>query len=242
MTEEKQRRPRPSVPYGPTAKTVAEGVQKMRKRRQLTIYELSALLKKAGRPITPSAIAKIERGERRVDVDDLMALTTALGVSPAALLLPLKDSPHQSIEITGAGEVPADVAWEWASNERSLPLSSGDASEAELGYQLHSLPPGRRYLRSRPVGRAVEALRRDVDRVVEISQRSQSRHPSEFADRLAAARLSLGRLEAELARMEAEREEFDRSSREELERLRQEAARLVEEQSRGGGDDGAGVD
>jgi len=41
-----------------------------------------------GRPLGHSAVDQIEKGTRRVDVDDLMALAAALGVSPITLLMP----------------------------------------------------------------------------------------------------------------------------------------------------------
>lgn len=49
--------------------------------------ELSRRLSKLGRPILPSGITKIEQGQRRIDVDDLMALAVALEVTPTRLLL-----------------------------------------------------------------------------------------------------------------------------------------------------------
>lgn len=113
MTDE-QRRPRPAAQYGPTAHTVADNVQRLRKRREMSIYELSGQLRKAGRPITPAAVGKIERSQRQVTVDDLIALAVILGVSPSALLMPFTEGPDAPVEVTGRGVVPAQAAWEWA--------------------------------------------------------------------------------------------------------------------------------
>lgn len=143
MTDEK-RRSRPAVQYGPTAAVVAGNVARLRKARGWTIYQLSALLRKAERAITPAAVGKIERQERQVSVDDLAALAVVFGVSPSALLLPLKDGPADTVEVTGAGSVGADVAWSWASSERPLRLPEEDTRTAMLEYQLYGLPPGRR--------------------------------------------------------------------------------------------------
>ncbi|MDT0270847.1 helix-turn-helix domain-containing protein [Streptomyces sp. DSM 44915] len=143
MTSEK-RASRPAIKYGPTALTVARNLKRVREARGLTTYALSGALRKAERPITPSAVAKIERGERQVTVDDLAALAFVLDVSPASLLLPLEDGLEAHVSITGAGEVPADVAWAWASSERPIRLPEGDARTAMLEYQLYALPPGRR--------------------------------------------------------------------------------------------------
>ncbi|WP_208818472.1 helix-turn-helix domain-containing protein [Streptomyces marokkonensis] len=154
MSDEK-RRTRPAVQYGPTAGTVASNVQSLRKRRQLSIYQLSALLRSAGRAITPAAVGKIERQERQVSVDDLMALAVALGVSPVTLLLPPnargpKDQngiPTEArTEVTGAGEVGVVSAWRWAWCEDPLhidpDLSDEEADRLVMDFLLNSRPIG----------------------------------------------------------------------------------------------------
>lgn len=81
-----ERRPRPATQFGATSEQVAGNVRGLREARGLTIYSLSDALSKAGRPITASAVAKIERLERHVTVDDLTALAAALKVTPQQLL------------------------------------------------------------------------------------------------------------------------------------------------------------
>ncbi|MGW7106998.1 helix-turn-helix domain-containing protein [Streptomyces xanthophaeus] len=125
-----------------TGRQVAANVRRIREVRGWSTYDLSRVLAKAGRPIAPSAIAKVERAERRVDVGDLVALAAVLGVSPASLLLPNDDLPTKSVEITGAGTVPADTAWEWASNKRPLRLPEETRKRLMLEYKLYALPPG----------------------------------------------------------------------------------------------------
>jgi hypothetical protein len=61
------------------------------------------------------------------------------------LLLPLDDNPAHTIEITGVGEVGADVAWDWMDGLRPLKPTPGDLDEA-LDFDLHSRPPRRRRL------------------------------------------------------------------------------------------------
>ncbi|MEV4784004.1 helix-turn-helix transcriptional regulator [Streptomyces tuirus] len=135
---------RSAVQYGPTAATVAANVYRLRKSCGLSIYSLSDRLGETGRPITPSAIGKIERQERQVTVDDLAALAVALGTSPSALLLPLTDDPAAKIEITGAGRIPADQAWDWMDGRRRLDQPTADPTGAALLYAIHSRPPIRR--------------------------------------------------------------------------------------------------
>jgi transcriptional regulator with XRE-family HTH domain len=167
MTDEK-RRPRPATQYGPTANALAENVRRLRERRGMTIYSLSGALDKAGRPITPSAVAKIERQQRQVTVDDLAALAVVLGVSPSALLLPLTDRVGQTIEVTGAGSVDAVTAWDWAEGQR--PLKPGrDEQTAELEFLVNGVPRNRRLLRQHPAGRALAALRSSVEALISRS-------------------------------------------------------------------------
>jgi hypothetical protein len=53
--------------------------------------ELSRRLDDIGRPIPPLGLRHLEAGNRRVDVDDLIALGIALDVAPITLLLPADD-------------------------------------------------------------------------------------------------------------------------------------------------------
>jgi transcriptional regulator with XRE-family HTH domain len=100
---------------------VAANVRDMRERRGLTIYELSAALRKCGRPIEPSAVAKIERRQRQVTVDDLMALALALDVTPNRLILPAGAGDDEPVELTSAEQTTAAWAWRWAA-DGELPL------------------------------------------------------------------------------------------------------------------------
>ena len=52
----------------------------------MSLQELSDRLTQVGRPILPSGLSKIESGDRRVDVDDLVGIAAALGVMPDRLL------------------------------------------------------------------------------------------------------------------------------------------------------------
>jgi transcriptional regulator with XRE-family HTH domain len=146
-----ERRPRPAAQYGPTAVTVAENVQRLRKRRELSIYQLSALLRERGRPITPAAVGKIERQQRQVTVDDLAALAVIFGVSPAALLLPLTDKPTDPVEVTGGGTVTADDAWGWANGDRPLRYTEGREPTDQMEHQLFGVPQWLRTITQGPV-------------------------------------------------------------------------------------------
>ncbi|MFF4425048.1 helix-turn-helix domain-containing protein [Streptomyces sp. NPDC001549] len=144
MTDEQKKR-RGAVEMGATAATVAANVRRLRDDvRGWSTYELAGRLAKAGRPIAPSAVAKIERGERQVSVDDLMALAVVLGVSPVTLLLPV--DARQSTEVTGAGQVDAKAAWHWAWCNDPLRFPDGVDDEEAHRYLTEFL------LYSRPIG------------------------------------------------------------------------------------------
>ena len=119
-------------------------VQRLRESAGLTKKQLSE------RAIPPLGISRIEMGTRRVDADDLVALAVALGVHPAALLLPPTARTHDftasgeavpvTVEITGAGEVAARAAWEWAHGMRPLPSDTDDPDRAWRHFSAEALP------------------------------------------------------------------------------------------------------
>lgn len=103
---------------GPTATRVASNIKRIRedRRPRMTLDDLSARLEELGRPILKSGLSKIENGDRRVDVDDLVAIAVALGVTPNALLLdPEADSARMAL--TPARETSRRAAWFWAQGE-----------------------------------------------------------------------------------------------------------------------------
>lgn len=158
-----QSRKRKVNEVGSTGLTVASNIARIRNARGLSTYKLSQRLAELDRPIPPSAITRIEAGTRKVDVDDLMAFAVALRVSPTALLLEPTTTGMQ--EISGAGLVKADVAWEWLYGERPLEedLPADDDGEVWNDFQTYSRPPGRRqYSALRRLEEAAEELKRGV--------------------------------------------------------------------------------
>lgn len=114
--------------HGPTTKTVASNVRRLREGRGLSAPKLSAATKALGYEIPVEAIHKIEAaadgrpGARHINADELMVLAVALGVNPNALLLPPSLKPSDAVEVTGAHrQLHADEAWEWARGEQPLP-------------------------------------------------------------------------------------------------------------------------
>lgn len=69
------------VTLGPTGELVRQNIRDCRLKRELTQAELA---EQAGLP--SQSITEIENGARRVNVDDLVAISLALRVSNARLL------------------------------------------------------------------------------------------------------------------------------------------------------------
>lgn len=116
------------VKRGATAEAVSANVRRLRVDLNLGLRGLSNRLKEVGRPLTHSAVDQIEKGTRRVDVDDLVALAVALEVSPPALLMPNVDSvgPKDRVEMTGTDPsgppvlIPALAVWEWITGQQPI--------------------------------------------------------------------------------------------------------------------------
>jgi hypothetical protein len=221
MTDEK-RRPRSATQYGPTAQTVAKNVERLRKTRGETIYSLSGLLAEVGRPIAPSAIAKVEKQQRQVTVDDLVALAVVLNTSPISLLLPAEwgDVP---VHLTSERQVMARTAWRWirglspASDYGVAPSEivagpDDDEWEDELDrkywqlrqeYDAVTLPPELRRVRENPASRDADAVTFEVERLIRMA--SGKAADDAFEDQMASVRNAMDRLSAELERLTEER-------------------------------------
>lgn len=93
MTDTERQYGRRAVEVGNIGRNVATNLRRLRDAPSLSTRDLSALLGKEGRSIPASGVTRIEKGERRVDVDDLVALATALDVDPFQLMLSPAELP-----------------------------------------------------------------------------------------------------------------------------------------------------
>ncbi len=123
-------------PLAATGDTVRANVRRLREARSFGYAELARRLKATGRGIPELGLRRIEEGERRVDVDDLMALAAALEVSPSALLMPSTADGDEAVA-TAVGEVAARRLWNWLTGE--MPLA-GDTPSAVFGFISRSVP------------------------------------------------------------------------------------------------------
>jgi transcriptional regulator with XRE-family HTH domain len=122
---------------GATAKTVAENVKRLREKQNLSYTQLSDRLQRiAGWSINAVGVRRIEAGERRVNVDDLMALAVALEVSPETLLMPYAENADDQVRITGWEPMDASEAWRWMQTDTSMGYREFPPISAE-----RALPP-----------------------------------------------------------------------------------------------------
>ena len=99
-------------PAGRTNELVAANLRKVRQSSGVDLRELSARIKATGRVISPSALSKIENGDRRVDVDDLTVFAYALETTPAALLTPPPEATRAPAGVPEGQFTPEEVqAW-----------------------------------------------------------------------------------------------------------------------------------
>lgn len=73
---------------GPAGRNLAANAGKLLEARGMSQRRLSAELERAGCPIQPLGVARMLKGERRVDVDEAVALAAVFSVPLGVLLSP----------------------------------------------------------------------------------------------------------------------------------------------------------
>jgi transcriptional regulator with XRE-family HTH domain len=112
------------------SEAAAEELRRVRMRKGWHQQQLADRLHEIGAPIDRATISKIETGERRVTLDEIFWFAYALGVSPAALVLP---RPARSmVAVTPTMSVTALEALNWLRGV--YPLGEGEADEGEMRF------------------------------------------------------------------------------------------------------------
>lgn len=132
---------------GPAGETLMRNIKRIREGQRLTFVELSdRLTKVAGRPIPVLGLRRIERGERRVDVDDLLALAHVLDVSPVDLLVPGDAADDEPYSVTPKVTTTAATARDWISGTAFLVAPE---TPADLAVAIGSMPRARAQILAR---------------------------------------------------------------------------------------------
>jgi hypothetical protein len=101
---------------GPAGEVLAANITRVRTAQRISFAELSRLLTDVGRPIPELGLRRIERGERRVDFDDLLALCSVLQICPVDLMVS-KDAANGAYPVTPDDDYEADSVREWVRGE-----------------------------------------------------------------------------------------------------------------------------
>lgn len=125
------------IEIGATSKTVAANLTRLRKSLNLNYTEVSKRLEAIGHNgISALAVRRMEETKRRVDVDDLMALSLALGVNPNALLVRSTESATEKVELSGRDEpIMAQTLWGWLQAKNCL-----GAIDDQVLFRRRALP------------------------------------------------------------------------------------------------------
>ena len=129
---------------GAVSKRVAQNLAVLRIARRLSQPQLAKRMTELGRPMAAAVLSKTEQLDRRVDVDDLVALAIALGVTPDRLLLTGPITPEiadQAIELTPAVRMPPLDAWLWAVGD--VPLFGSDVDPNAWRRENRPHDPGK---------------------------------------------------------------------------------------------------
>jgi len=78
-------------PLGPAGNNVRRNIRRLRDQRQWSYREVEERLSRVGRAIPVLALSAIDTGERRVDVDDLVALAAVFDLGIEELVQPPAD-------------------------------------------------------------------------------------------------------------------------------------------------------
>lgn len=114
------------ISTGPLSSQIARSIERLRTEKRLPYTEMSDRLTALGRPIPVLGLRRIERGERRVDIDDLAAIARALGVPPLLLIFPVDVS--REVEVLPGQVRPTYAAARWFMGDSAFPAEAGSPS------------------------------------------------------------------------------------------------------------------
>lgn len=122
-----------TVALGPFGTVARENIVARRAELGLTAAEVADRTSHAPRPLGRSAVSELERGARRIDIDDLFALALALEVSPLDILRP---KPSGEAIVLGQRDLVllAGQVRQWLSEggDISTHTTNGGGPQAEL--------------------------------------------------------------------------------------------------------------
>lgn len=123
---------------GPTGRIVATNLARFRGLRGLRLAGLSERMTAVGRSMSVTTLSAIENGDRRCDVDDLVAIAAALNVSPAAMLMPPVTDPYDAAGATVSplGAPEAGPLWDWLTAQAPLDAPLLDEERDDVAAEM----------------------------------------------------------------------------------------------------------
>ncbi|MEV0266053.1 helix-turn-helix transcriptional regulator [Streptomyces sp. NPDC050617] len=82
------------IEIGPAGIQAACNIERLRLLCGLSQHDVAERCIALGRPMTNTTLSRTERARRRCDVDDLVTIAAALGISPSALLADCLAAPR----------------------------------------------------------------------------------------------------------------------------------------------------
>jgi hypothetical protein len=122
---------------GPAGEVLAANIRRVRTARRIGFAELFRSLSKIGRPIPELGLRRIERGERRVDYDDLLALAYVLKIAPVDLMVS-NEAHSEPYPVTPKRHYKSESVRDWVSGQdiRLEPVQDPDSIFASPGTML----------------------------------------------------------------------------------------------------------
>ena len=112
------------------AEVFSHELRATRERKGWTQHQLAQELQRLDYHMVRSQITKIESGQRKATLDDVLAIALALGVPPLALVIPRNDAGSVRLAGNVTMSAPTAIAW-WREVDV---LSRGDAQSERFFY------------------------------------------------------------------------------------------------------------
>lgn len=95
------------------AEIVPQRIREARAAHSWTQSDLADQLSRVGITIDRAVIARIEKRQRKIRLDEFIAFAAALDVSPVFLLSPRPELDHDRIRLSPGAVFDADDVWNW---------------------------------------------------------------------------------------------------------------------------------
>lgn len=196
-----------AIETGPAGRAVATNVRAVRRSRGWSQLQLAEEMTRIGRPLQASTVAKIEAEDRRVDVDDLIALAAALNVAPARLFIDKEATYDVSVELTPGHHAPQWSVWQWLTGYRPLQGQTEDIRDPRVQARtldyLAERPTWLRTLEATGLAQSMASLQTAVLKALN-THRDQGPASELTQSRLNQVRQALNRISAEVDQLQEE--------------------------------------